>query len=60
MSNIGRLTKEEISDLKSHVDRVRETSLNLQSAQIAHSQAVSNYESFLWKLEHEQRSESGK
>lgn len=48
-----KLTKEDVSDLRSLQQRVVETQLTLENAKHAATRAVADLESILWKFEYE-------
>lgn len=52
------MTKAEGSDLRSLIERVKQTTLDQKMAVLAHEQASRNLESFLWGLEHSKDKEN--
>lgn len=46
------LSKDDASDLKSHMNRVIQTAHDLDRAQLAWDQAKRNLDSFIWEHEH--------
>jgi len=54
------LTKDEVSDLKSFVERVVECEKSLLVSQNALTQARNNLSQTLWKFEHEKNTEDQK
>lgn len=45
------ITKDQASDLSSFVARLKETALQLQTAEWAHDKAKRDYDAFVWKLQ---------
>lgn len=53
----GRLTKDEVGDLQSHVARMLETRSALENAQGAFDQETRNFNSCMGELQYSQRDE---
>ena len=49
---MSNLTKEEISDLKSHIERKQQTALALENARFADEQAQRNLDNELHRLQY--------
>lgn len=52
------LSKEEVSDLKSHIDRLVETKLAFYTAELVKTEAEHSLETFLWHQEYDKKCNS--